>query len=91
MTYNSVTYHTGTLAEELARSLGLEDGFTGAACADGSIVSYQFNGDDTVQVTMDTCIAGYPMSIGVTGIELTWTVRFTGSGFEVVPDSFEII
>ena len=26
----------------------------------------------------------YPMSIGITGLDLVWTVRFTGDGFEVV-------
>lgn len=57
MTYGGVTYHTGTLTEDLGAALDLEDGFTGAAIADGSIVSYQFNGDGTVQITMATCIA----------------------------------
>lgn len=91
MTYGGVTYHTGTLSEELAGSLGLEDGYTGTACASGEIVSFRFNGDGTVQVTMVTCITGYPMSIGVTGIELSWTVEFSEGRFFTKPNSFRLI
>lgn len=85
---NGATYNSGRLVDDLSETFDLEDGFAGTLVATGDIIRFTANEDGTFTARMETSIAEgsyvYPSSIGITGFDLVWTVKFTGKGFEVV-------
>lgn len=89
--WNGTAYQTGTLREDLSRSLELEDGWTGTLSAGGDMIRFTYNADGSFTAAATPSIAGFPLSIGGTGFALTWTVRFNDSGFEASGVTIEVV
>lgn len=91
LVWNGDTYQTGTLRSDLGQALDLEDGWTGTLVASGDIIRFAHNDDGSFTVTAEASVCGYPLSIGVTGLTLTWTVRFNGAGFAESGTAVEVV